>query len=889
MVSVGTRDGQREPARASTRPVAVYGSFSYGPYFEDVLSGITAAAEAAGTPVISIQTSASVLPSGHHVAGQSAVNRVAWDHFDAAITVLDSLSPDYIAELRAAGKYVVRVGQGRQGADVAVTIDNVGGIRAAVSHLAEHGHSRIGFLSPGWQHDATERYHAYRARMAELGLPVTPNFGADLPRDISFDQQGYQAAASFLAERQSGDGELRCTALLIAPDLVALGFMRALRENGVRVPDDLALMGIDDIDEAAISEPPLASVAISFKRLGARAFQVAREGGQGGPARLPHLVPERLVPRESCGCPSTGGRGSAAEQPSPVDDLATALIDEAREREVIADVNVEDVRRLARSVVDLLDGGSAAGRPPDPRQVIMLAEQINQLCPIDRAVQSALRMIRALGQTMAESAVRAGEAERTWAISASVMDLCDAIRSGQLLRRMSEHVDLKRLQMSHYTVGNTLLGHDRDELRSLAWLAHTPVKAGALGLWDPPGQTARLDLPGTYGGTSPSGPLAAEAFPPPHILDASLDRGGFVLITQIRFDDSDWGMLAVSGDRMLRSCVVQEIFHQWSILMSASLTQERADADLAAAYRTEAALLDEVRINEERYALAIEAARGAVWDWDIADGRVFYSSSFKALLGHRDGEIGHSVDEWLGRIHPDDAPVVQKHLHQILDGAAQQLDFEHRLRAATGEYRWISCTGRRVADESGRTVRLVGSITDVTARRLVQEQLVQDAQYDDLTGLAKGTLFKKKVNDALDAARCITVLFIDLNGFKAVNDRFGHATGDDLLVAVARRIQESLRAYDTAARLGGDEFAVLLDETVRHADVDPVVARIRSRITAPYEIRGRSVSVGAAIGVAYGDGRYGSADAMLHEADTAMYRDKRLRTEARPLPSITAR
>jgi PAS domain S-box-containing protein len=246
-------------------------------------------------------------------------------------------------------------------------------------------------------------------------------------------------------------------------------------------------------------------------------------------------------------------------------------------------------------------------------------------------------------------------------------------------------------------------------------------------------------------------------------------RARLVIVTQVRFEDSDWGLLAVAGGRILQASLVQETFCQWAVLMSASLTAERADADLAAAYETERALLEEVRISEERHALAAEAARDGLWDWDLASGSVFYSSQWKATLGLREHEVGTSPTEWLGRIHPDDAGMVHEQLDRVLNGTEQYIDVEHRVRVASGEDRWVACSGRSVPGGQGRPVRLVGSITDVTARRLPQEQLRQGAMFDSLTRLARASLLKDRLEQAIQLARRrhefrFALVFVDLNG-----------------------------------------------------------------------------------------------------------------------------
>src|SRR4051794_17461065 len=231
----------------SPRPVALFGSFRHGQYYEDILAGVVAAADVAGGSVIAVQASAGVLPSGSELDGQEAVSRAAWDHFDGAIVILQTLSLDYVAQLRAAGKFVIAIGQEPRGTEVAIEIDNAGGVREAVTHLAQHGHTAIGFLSPTWQVDTNERYAAYCRRMEQLGLTAQPLVGADLPPELSMDQQGYLAAQQFVADPPP------CTAVLVGTDLIALGFIRGLREAHIKVPADLAVIGIDDVDEAAVS------------------------------------------------------------------------------------------------------------------------------------------------------------------------------------------------------------------------------------------------------------------------------------------------------------------------------------------------------------------------------------------------------------------------------------------------------------------------------------------------------------------------------------------------------------------------------------------------------------------------------------------------------------
>jgi diguanylate cyclase (GGDEF)-like protein/PAS domain S-box-containing protein len=872
--------------------VAIFGSFRYGQYYEDVLAGVVAAADVAGGSVIAVQASAGVLPSGSELDGQEGVSRAAWDHFDGAIVILQTVSLDYVAQLRAAGKFVVAIGQEPRGTQVAIALDNVGGVREAVTHLADHGHTAIGFLAPTWQIDTAERYTAYRERMEQLGLTARPLIGADLPAELSMDQQGYLAAQQFVADPPP------CTAVLVGTDLIALGFIRGLHEAEVMVPTDLAVIGIDDVDEAAVSVPPLATVAISFERVGEIAFNAALRGGRGEAVETRYVVPQRLVPRDSCGCVNSTRAEPAGDVASQTDIFRHALTEAARDGALGHSVDTADLDRVARQVDAFLDPSAAQNAAIARPAVEALATEITTLCALDRSVQAVLWAFRALADARMD-VFRDQDPARAWAMATATLDLCDAIRSGQLQRRMSEYVDLKRMQVSHYFIGNSLLGRDHVELRSLGWLHQTAAEAGALGLWSPAGQTDQLTLAGAYEQTGSARPpetvteaASVESFPPSWMLRRAGGETRLLVITQVMFEGSDWGVLAVAGGQVLQSALIQETFQQWSILMSVSLDQEQADIDLArqadeltTAYEKEMALLEEVRISEERYSLAAEAARDALWDWDISSGKVFYSTTWKDLLGYPDAEVGTSPDEWLGRVHPDDVFAVLEQLNKALNGVEHFIDFEHRLRVSSGEHRWIACSGRSVIDDRGHPVRLVGSITDINVRRLQQEQLLQEARFDGLTGLANSALFKSRLSQAFNLSRqdpnyVFAVLFLDLDGFKYVNDTLGHASGDELLVSIAQRLQESLRRNDTAARLGGDEFAVILSAIDQVGELPLIIERIESLIHAPHQVGTRAVTVGAAIGVALSDGGHATAEEMLHAADTAMYRTKRRNRQA---------
>jgi diguanylate cyclase (GGDEF)-like protein len=171
---------------------------------------------------------------------------------------------------------------------------------------------------------------------------------------------------------------------------------------------------------------------------------------------------------------------------------------------------------------------------------------------------------------------------------------------------------------------------------------------------------------------------------------------------------------------------------------------------------------------------------------------------------------------------------------------------------------------------------LVFNTRDVSDATELQELLVHEAYHDALTELASRALFGERLDEALTScarAEDVAVLLLDLDGFKEVNDSLGHGAGDQLLVQVADRLRESVRAGDTVARFGGDEFAVLIESIVARADAETIAARTVAAMAAPFEIGGRELHIGASVGIASA-GDAGDVQQLLRNADLAMYKAK---------------
>jgi diguanylate cyclase (GGDEF)-like protein/PAS domain S-box-containing protein len=283
--------------------------------------------------------------------------------------------------------------------------------------------------------------------------------------------------------------------------------------------------------------------------------------------------------------------------------------------------------------------------------------------------------------------------------------------------------------------------------------------------------------------------------------------------------------------------------------------------------------------SEERYALAVNGANDGLWDWNLKGGSAHFSPRWKAMLGYREEEIGTDIDEWFSRVHRDDSVALHKALEAHFTGQEPHFEHEHRMRCKDGASVWVLSRGLAVRDAAGKPTRLAGSLTDISARKRTQEQLLHDALYDPLTQLPNRTLFLDHLGLSMDQARrrknsVVAVLFMDLDRFKNINDSLGHSVGDELLVELARRLTHFLRPGDTVARLGGDEFAVLLNDVHGASDATRVAERIQELIREKIVIGGREVFTCASIGVALSSPGYKRPEEILRDADTAMYRAK---------------
>ncbi len=284
--------------------------------------------------------------------------------------------------------------------------------------------------------------------------------------------------------------------------------------------------------------------------------------------------------------------------------------------------------------------------------------------------------------------------------------------------------------------------------------------------------------------------------------------------------------------------------------------------------------------SEERYALAARGSNDGLWDWNLPANVVHFSPRWKAMLGYQESQIGDKPEEWFDRIHDADRERVKEEIAAHQKGLTPHFESEHRVLHKDGSFRWMLSRGVAVHDAFGKVLRMAGSQTDITEGKVS----------DPLTGLPNRLLFIDRVGRLIKHKKrrkdhLFAVLFMDLDGFKMINDSMGHLIGDQLLLGVANRLEKCLRSTDTVARLGetftvarlgGDEFTVLLDDIKDPSDAKRAADRMMKALATPFILGGKEVFTSVSIGIALSNSAYELPEEILRDADTAMYRAKSL-------------
>lgn len=335
------------------------------------------------------------------------------------------------------------------------------------------------------------------------------------------------------------------------------------------------------------------------------------------------------------------------------------------------------------------------------------------------------------------------------------------------------------------------------------------------------------------------------------------------LIVPIMLDGRYWGQIGFDACREPRDWAAPEIaiLKTLAELIGTSLMRER--------YVNEIANANAIVQNSPTILLRLRA--------EPSFPMIYVSHNIK-VLGHDPKLLLSSPTLYHGLVHPDDRSRVQAALAELLGSDAPATTIEHRILASSGVTHWVENRCTPVRDANRRLVEIEGILVDVTERKAAEEKIALLARTDALTGLHNRATFNDRLRQAFASARRgappFTVLYLDLDRFKEINDTHGHATGDKLLQEVAERMRTATRETDVLARLGGDEFAILQPDAAEPAVASTLAARIVKEISRAYSIGGQELRIGVSVGIAPWSAEVADPEQLLAQADRALYRAK---------------
>ncbi len=537
--------------------LGVLSPFLGGWYYGGVLAGIARAAAAAGAGVVAIQTLDAGTEHIEVTEPSDLTYPVAWQHVSGFVVVLRAATHRYLAAIQETGRPLVFVSHPMPELGCPVVMpDNRTGIAEAVDHLVAHGHRRIGFAGHLPTADIRERYDAYCRALAVHGIEADPRllFAATTNQVDG----GEQAARRMLA------AGMPSTATVVATDENATGIMDVLTAAGLRLPQDQALVGFDDLRSSSYLVPRLTTVRQPMEMIGRTAAETLLAALRGEPVTGPILVPTSLIVRESCGCSGdVAFHADVAPQPhrrlADLIAIAVSPVHGSLSAAESADI-VHSAALVARAVEDTPEAVAARPSCEEVRLALELLLRLSGGRP--EALYEIAHLIRDYGRP-----------------ATGVLLMLMEMRGRTLFQ---DSVRLRETLTAQYEVGMELLRGHQEPAR-LGWMRRTWVRAGCFGLWSggrPPSlsdatlEPAGMFLPGGNGAL-PLPALPVSEFPPQLLRDQADPAANLVVfVVPVKSGSSDWGYLAVVDVVSSVGATGREPFNQWAALLAVALDRQ---------------------------------------------------------------------------------------------------------------------------------------------------------------------------------------------------------------------------------------------------------------------------------------------------------------------------
>lgn len=282
---------------------------------------------------------------------------------------------------------------------------------------------------------------------------------------------------------------------------------------------------------------------------------------------------------------------------------------------------------------------------------------------------------------------------------------------------------------------------------------------------------------------------------------------------------------------------------------------------------------DALLLSEQRYQIVAEGSSDGIWDWDIINDVYYLSDRWKSEFGYEPEEIGNTMYYWEKLLSPVDWEIAKKALNEYLASGKGVYEATYRVRKKSGEYRWILSRGKGIWDSSGKPVRIAGSHSDITERKMLEEKLLMLAYYDVLTGLPNRIMFEQTISGFIAKNQKLSITILDVDDLKHINDIFGKNIGDQYLKYIASIMSDLVASPDIVANLGGDQFAIVhvigeKDDTTRKLEL------LFSQIRIPWKIYEDNIFVSASAGFVLFPEHGSDVETLMKNAEIAMFHQK---------------
>jgi diguanylate cyclase (GGDEF)-like protein/PAS domain S-box-containing protein len=285
---------------------------------------------------------------------------------------------------------------------------------------------------------------------------------------------------------------------------------------------------------------------------------------------------------------------------------------------------------------------------------------------------------------------------------------------------------------------------------------------------------------------------------------------------------------------------------------------------------------ENLKRKDRLYQLVTEAAQDIIWDWDFSDIRNF-PARINEILGYADNYI-QTIDQWNSLIHPEDLPTVNEKIETHVRGITPSFQSEFRIKKQDGEYAWFKVSGKIIFDKYGNPQQMAGTYTDITDSKRRQARIDHLAFFDSLTALPNRVQLRERVDKTITSIRekggSLSMMFIDMDNFKYINDSFGHLDGDELLIQVSERLQQNTPKNGFVSRLGGDEFIIVIEGENSEKTADKLAGKLQNAFVTPFEVGRNQFYISFSMGIVSWPKDGETYDDLLKNADTALYSSK---------------